>query len=140
MQKIKHQIKFMEAIMGFREKTKSPVATKADNRYSGMQVVDANQKLVINYGTESNPLSVTEMKVKMDELETKRVEYNKGLKRSDELANEYEALENELNEMCTKVLSGALSKFGSDSDEYEQLGGTRKSDRKKTSKKQTTTK
>ena len=41
------------------------------------------------------------------------------------------AKEKKLSEMCTKVLSGAVSEFGDDSDEYEQLGGTRKSDRKK---------
>jgi len=42
-----------------------------------------------------------------------------------------DAEEKKLNDMCTIVLAAAVSEFGDDSDEYEQLGGTRKSDRKK---------
>jgi len=34
-------------------------------------------------------------------------------------------------EIYTIILVAAVSEFGDDSDEYEQLGGTRKSDRKK---------
>ncbi len=40
--------------------------------------------------------------------------------------------------MTSEILSSAKGKFGIDSNEVEQLGGTRKSDRKKrTAKKQT---
>ena len=124
--------------MGFREKTKSSIVTKAESRLTGMQLVETNKGAPVNYVTEQNPLTAAEMALQIGVVENKRADYNKALKAADELSNEYDAEEEKLNDLCTKVLSGALAKFGSDSDEYEQLGGTRKSDRKKSSKKNDT--
>jgi len=117
--------------MSFREKTKSAVVTKAEGRLNGMQVVDAKQEKAVNYGNEKEPLTVTEMSAQIALVELKRADYNKALKLADEISNAYDAEEEILNAMCTKVLSSAVGEFGEDTDEYEQLGGTRKSDRKK---------
>ncbi len=117
--------------MGFKEKAKSGIVEKAENRLSGMQVVDGSQDKPVNYGSEKGPLTVQEMTAQINLVEAKRAEYNKTLKTADEISNEYDAEETKLNELCKKVLSNAVGIFGDDSDEYEQLGGTRKSDRKK---------
>lgn len=50
---------------------------------------------------------------------------------ADAFCDIFKEEEKKLNDMCTIVLAAAVSEFGDDSDEYEQLGGTRKSDRKK---------
>jgi hypothetical protein len=130
--------KKQEVKMGFREKTKSPVVTKAESRLNGMQVIETNQGAAVNYSSEKEPLTAATMQQQIELVETTRTDYNKALKAADELSNAYDTEEQKLNDLCTKVLSGALAKFGDDSDEYEQLGGTRKSDRKKTVKKTST--
>lgn len=117
--------------MAYREKTKSPIVEKAESRLNGMQVVDGKQETPVNYGNSKVPLMVAEMAAQIALVESKRSDYNKTLKAADEISNDIDAEENKLNEMCTKVLSVAVGQFGEDSDEYEQLGGTRKSDRKK---------
>ena len=71
------------------------------------------------------------MAAQIELVELKRGEYNKALKAADELSNDIDAEEKILGEMSKKVLSTAVGIFGEDTDEYEQLGGTRKSDRKK---------
>jgi hypothetical protein len=125
--------------MAFKEKQKSAFIAKAESRLNGMQLIDTNHSAVINYGIETQPLTVKEYEEKIQAVEAKRSEYNKMLKTADELSNAYEALEEELNAMSRKILAGALSKFGADSDEYEQVGGTRTSDRKKPVRKTKTT-
>ncbi|MFA4923821.1 MAG: hypothetical protein WC557_06470 [Ignavibacteriaceae bacterium] len=117
--------------MAYREKTKSPVVEKAESRLNGMQVVDGKQETAVNYGNSKAPLTVAEMTAQIALVESKRADYNKALKAADELSNDIDAEEKKLSEMCTKVLAAAVSEFGEDTDEYEQLGGTRKSDRKK---------
>lgn len=117
--------------MAYREKTKSPIVEKAESRLNGMQVVDGKQETPVNYGNSKVPLTVAEMAAQIALVESKRSDYNKTLKTADEISNDIDAEENKLNEMCTKILSAAVGQFGEDSDEYEQLGGTRKSDRKK---------
>lgn len=117
--------------MAYREKTKSPVIEKAESRLNGMQVVDGKQETAVNYGNSKAPLTVAEMAAQIALVESKRADYNKALKAADELSNDIDAEEKKLSEMSTKVLAAAVSEFGEDSDEYEQLGGTKKSDRKK---------
>jgi len=125
--------------MAFKEKQKSAFIAKGESRLNGMELIDTNHSIVINYGIETQPLTVKEYREKIQSAEAKRVEYNRILKTADELSNAYEALEAEINDMSRKILAGALSKFGADSDEYEQVGGTRTSDRKKPVRKAKTT-
>ncbi len=117
--------------MAYREKTKSPIVEKAESRLNGMQVVDGKQETPVNYGSSKVPLTVADMAAQIALVESKRSDYNKTLKAADEISNDIDVEEKKLNEMCTKILSAAVGQFGEDSDEYEQLGGTRKSDRKK---------
>jgi hypothetical protein len=51
------------------------------------------------------------------------------------LINARDAKNATLTELTTRALSGIRGFFGPDSDEYEQAGGTRKSERKKPTRK-----
>lgn len=57
--------------------------------------------------------------------------YNQTLALADTLLNDFTASETELQDLSVRMLSAVGSKFGFDSNEYEQAGGTRKSERKK---------
>ena len=54
---------------------------------------------------------------------------------ADQLQNEFQAEEAELNEMNRRFLSAGEAHYGPDSSEYEMLGGTRKSERKRPKRK-----
>ena len=53
----------------------------------------------------------------------------------DEKSNEIEAAIKLMTDLSTRALRGAEFKYGGDSNEYEKIGGTRKSDRKKSARK-----
>ena len=57
--------------------------------------------------------------------------YNQMLATLDELLNTLEAAEEALQETNRRMLSAGEAQYGPDSNEYEQAGGTRKSDRKR---------
>jgi hypothetical protein len=120
-----------EALMGYREKVESSIVKKAESRLAGMQLIDDKKPKPVNYGSDTEPITVAEVRTKLDQVEAIRVEYNKTLKMANEIGNKYAVAESELNKMCSKILSSAFSLFDENSDEYEKLGGTRTSDRKR---------
>ena len=61
--------------------------------------------------------------------------YNQSLAASDQLQNEFMAAEAELNDLNRRFLSAGEAHYGPDSSEYEMLGGTRKSERKRPTRK-----
>ncbi len=68
-----------------------------------------------------------------DEVEAKRRELTA-------LINQRDAANRDLQQLTTRALSGIRGYFGPDSDEYEQAGGTRTSERKKPTRKPKATK
>jgi hypothetical protein len=60
----------------------------------------------------------------LDEIEQKELELTPLRNQRDELAEE-------LKNICVRVRAGIKGYFGADSSEYEQVGGTRASERKK---------
>ena len=116
--------------MARRLKEKSPIVEKAEGRSAGMKTVDEKTGKKQNYGTAENPLTIDEMNAQIAVVENKRKEGNELLKKVDDIDNEYEAEEAKLNNMVTQVLSNAVGVVGNDSDEYELLGGTKRSERK----------
>lgn len=61
--------------------------------------------------------------------------YNQSLAISDQLQNEFQAEEAELNDLNRRFLAAGEAHYGPDSSEYEMLGGTRKSERKRPTRK-----
>jgi exonuclease VII small subunit len=57
--------------------------------------------------------------------------YNERLAALDEMLNSLETAENSLRDKNKRVLSAVGAQFGTDSSEYEQAGGTRQSERKR---------
>jgi hypothetical protein len=57
------------------------------------------------------------------------------LSQLDELQNELAAAEKVANDKSKRILSATEATYGPDSNEYEMVGGTRLSDRKKRSSK-----
>jgi hypothetical protein len=69
------------------------------------------------------------------EVEAKLNAYNGTLAVADQQANELDALERQLQDFNSRILSGVKAKHGANSSQYEVAGGVRTSERKKASKK-----
>ena len=80
-------------------------------------------------------LTVAGYEAKSNSASAKLDAYNQSLATSDQLQNEFQAEEAELNEMNRRILSAGEAIYGPDSSEYELLGGTRKSERKRPTRK-----
>lgn len=117
--------------MSFKKKVKSAVMNKAAVRLAGMTQIDTDKARVIDYGDTGNTLTKVEVAAKMQLCTNLMLAYNKLLDQADAISNNFDIVEGQLNDMCASVLAGAEGKFGRDSNELEELGGTRKSDRKK---------
>ena len=117
--------------MSYKKKVKSVVMNKAAVRLAGMTQIDTDKARVIDYGDTGNTLTKVEFAAKMQLCTTLMQQYNKMLDQADAISNNFDAAEGELNDMCASVLAGAEGKFGRNSNELEELGGTRLVDRKK---------
>jgi hypothetical protein len=69
----------------------------------------------------------TDIKQASDKLD----DYNERLSSLDQLQNDFEQDEAALRVKNTRILSATEARYGPDSSEYEQAGGTRRSDRKR---------
>jgi hypothetical protein len=107
-----------------RAKRKSAVLETARRRLVGLNSLSSEP----NFGPL---LTKAILKQKADALETRLDGYNQMLSEADTELNGIEADEDQLNDLNRRFLSAGEAQFGPDSSEYEALGGTRKSDRKK---------
>lgn len=107
-----------------RAKRKSAVLETARRRLAGLKSI----KPAPNYG----PL-LTEaiLKQKADALDARLSSYNQMLSEADTELNGIEADEDEMTDYNRRFLSATEGQYGPDSSEYEAMGGTRTSDRKK---------
>ena len=121
--------------MAYARSKETKIVSDARKRYAGMKEIDAQAGSEVEYGTLSNPLNSTKYKDKLDKYATKQNDLNQILSTADEAANQLKALEKEIGSFYSRVLKGAVSQFGEDSNEVEMLGGTRKSERKRPTKK-----
>ena len=74
--------------------------------------------------------TISNLRTKRDQLETLRTQL-------DGLSNDIQALGQALSQVNTRALSGLRAVYGPDSNQYEQGGGTRSSERKRPARKQT---
>lgn len=80
-------------------------------------------------------VSVATMKAAVKKVTDKISLHNTKLSEIDELGNEIDADTKSANDLSSRALKAAEFKYGKDSSEYEKLGGTRASERKKPVKK-----
>jgi hypothetical protein len=116
-----------------RTKRTSTILEEARQRLAGMKSIspppDFGASLTLaGYETDINAVTVL--------LDS----YNEQLSALDQAQNELQAAEKALQEKKVRMLSAAEAQYGSDSSEYEQAGGTRRSDRKRPGPKKPTTK
>jgi hypothetical protein len=117
--------------MALRKRNPSTKVTKAEKRLEAMNELDRKHEKAINYGGENNPLRTIEMGTQIEECRMLIKEYNNILEMADKKSGEIRISEEKLGDQFTRVLAGAKSIFGVDSDEVEALGGTKKSERKR---------
>jgi hypothetical protein len=75
-----------------------------------------------------NGLTLADYKTKTAALKTKNDQYNSDLSDLDAALNSIQADEKALDDLSARMLAGVGSKYGKDSSEYEQAGGTRTGD------------
>ena len=110
-----------------RIKRKSAVVEAASKRLAGLKAIENP-----NFGDNLTEAIYT---AKINAVSARLDAYNQKLAEIDEEQNELEREESELNELSRRFLAAAEAQHGPDSSEYEMLGGTRTSDRKKPTKK-----
>ncbi len=111
-----------------RLKTSSKTYEKAFRRIASVKNIDANFDL-------GNGLTAAAYQAAIDLVKNSMDEYNTQLSKVDGLLNTLKDSEKALNDWNERILNGVASKYGKDSSEYEEAGGTRKSDYKKPVKK-----
>ena len=118
-------------------KTRKPgmIVRKSEQRLKGMRKVDSKYNSLIDYGGFDFKLSVLDFKNQIALCKQLNESYNDTLKLADIKALSLKQEEQKLSDMYARVLSGCVSKFGSDAPELTLLGGTRKSERKKSVRK-----
>ena len=107
-----------------RTKRTSTVLETARQRLAGLKSITPAP----DFGTA---LSLTGYETDIDALGSKLDSYNEELSRLDQLQNELDTVEAGVREKNVRILSAAEAHFGPDSSEYEQAGGTRRSERKR---------
>jgi hypothetical protein len=108
-----------------RSKRSSLALDKANTRLASLRGIDVNLDL-------GNGLSVTEYEKHIAETKKRLDLYNTKLSSLDGDLNQLEQYEVQLNDFSDRMLAGVGVKFTRDSNEYEEAGGVRKSDRKRT--------
>jgi len=85
-----------------------------------------------NFGTS---LTLAAYTTQINEFSTQLDSYNQMLATLDDLRNQLDAGESSLQETNRRWLAAVEAHYGPDSSQYEQAGGTRRSDRKRPAKK-----
>ncbi|HEY0432337.1 MAG TPA: hypothetical protein VGC95_00610 [Chitinophagaceae bacterium] len=115
-----------------RKKRTSKILDKANVRAAGLRSVGT-----LDFG---NGLTSAAFEQAITDVRTKLDDYNQTLSTVDEKANLLASAEKTLRDYHERVLSGVGAKYGKDSNEYEKVGGKRKSERKRPSARKTSSK
>lgn len=111
--------------MAIKQRESAPLAA-ATKRMNGLKVIDPSGKLDLG-----NDHTIKSYKEQMDDVETRLGTYNMARKSLDGLKNQLDAAERLLTKKSSAMLIGVGQKYTLNSDEYEQCGGVRESERKK---------
>jgi hypothetical protein len=121
----------IEKQMAMKKRKPGMIVMKAGQRLEGMKKIDENYNTIIDYGGPQFPLSSKEINQQIQYCIEMSKAYNESLIITDTKSSLLKDAESKLGDMYSRVLSGCVSKFGSDAIEVSLLGGTRKSERKK---------
>jgi DNA repair ATPase RecN len=107
-----------------RTKRTSTVLETARQRLSGLKSITPEPNFGPGLGLADYEADINAANAKLDS-------HNEQLSSIDQSQNELDSLEAALREKNRRFLSAAEARYGPDSSEYEQAGGTRKSERKR---------
>jgi hypothetical protein len=110
-------------------KAATPPMNDAEQRVAGMKSIDAALDL-------KDGVSVAAGEALLDDARAALADYNQTLALSDEKLTVFKAKERLLRDFNKKVLPAVGLKYGTDSAEYEMVGGTRDSERARPKPKQ----
>ena len=107
-----------------RSKRTSSILESARQRLAGLNSITP----LPDYGPS---LKLTDYENDIKTMSNKLDSHNGLLSDVDQSQNELEALEKALGDKNVRMLAATKAQYGPDSTEYEQVGGTRRSDRKR---------
>ena len=111
-----------------RLKRSSNVLETARQRLSGLKSITPKP----DFGPA---LDIDQYEQDINALSTSLDKYNQTVSLLDQMQNELEADEAKLNDKSKRMLAATGAQYGPDSSQYEQVGGTRLSERKRPTKK-----
>ncbi len=111
-----------------RLKRKSTALETARRRLAGLKAINPKP----NYGPG---LTEEDFEKVIVDAETLLAKYHQMSAEMDEMQNLFDAAEERANDKSKRILSATEATYGADSSEYEMVGGTRTSDRKKPGRK-----
>jgi len=106
--------------MAYQRKS-SKIIAEAQERAGNLRAIDPNLDL-------GNGLTLAAYDAKIAETQTDLDTYNGHLAQADAAGNDFRAVEKELRDLSSQMLTGVKAKYGRDSNQYEMAGGTRLSD------------
>lgn len=115
--------------MARRKLTRVLDLEKGITRLAAIKSIDATLDL-------GNGINAANYEAQVQLVSAKISTYNTALSTIDDLYNECIAQIDQLKDMNERILTGVATKYGKNSSQYEMAGGKRKSERKKSTKKQ----
>ncbi len=109
--------------MARQRKTATPAMKELEQKIAGMKAIDP--------GFDANGVKVNDGEVLLADARAALEDYNSTLAVIDEKLNVFQVKDRAVRAYNRKVLPATGLKYGRDSDEYEQVGGVRDSERKK---------
>jgi hypothetical protein len=106
-----------------RLKRTSKILDKANARAAGLRSIGT-----LDFG---GGLTSASFEQAIADAQTQLDDYNQTLLAVDEKANVLAASEKKLQDFSERVLAGVAARYGKNSNEYEKVGGVRKSERKR---------
>lgn len=106
--------------MAYRRKS-SEIIAEAQERSGNLRAIDPNLDLGNNLTAAAYDAKIVETQAALDA-------YNGLLAQADGAGNDFQAVEKELRNLSSQMLSGVKVKYGRDSNEYEMAGGKRLSE------------
>ena len=110
-----------------RQKRNSPSIDEGNTRAVSLKTIDP----AMDFG---NGVSLAALTAATATTKTKLDAYNGLLSQADDALNAVESAEKAVSDLSSRLLSGVKTKFGADSSQYEQAGGTRQSEIKRAAK------
>jgi len=91
----------------------------------------AGLKAILPAPDMGKALTIAGYQADIDSYSERQDSYNSKLATLDDETNQLDSLEQQLEDLNQRVLAAIKAQYGPDSSEFEQVGGTRRSDRKR---------